>query len=269
MPYASNDDLPAEVRSKYAEKCQRAFRHAFNSVYGSTDGDEGRSFAAAHSAAQKCQGTPVSTSEEIRRIIAAKEWAHNNTAGKKGFQPKGTGASVDSGGSSSESSSDASLKNRVVLDEIDAKGIQMPSTFDRSSGFSNGMYPVNARAAGGKIGYARELVDPVMSGAIRVGSRNDGYEVRGVFGGPYGSSSTSTGAKAAIARQFNSGGPSGGRSVVHAYAMKPEAYRTKSPVHTIGFLGTNGPRSLYRVMREDGSSFEVFYNSATNVASMN
>ena len=53
MPYDSNDDLPKAIRDKYGH-CASAFRGAFNSVHESTN-DEGKAFAAAHSAAQRCQ----------------------------------------------------------------------------------------------------------------------------------------------------------------------------------------------------------------------
>lgn len=53
MPYASNSDLPQNIRDKYGS-CASAFRGAFNSVHDKT-GDEGRAFAAAHAAAQRCQ----------------------------------------------------------------------------------------------------------------------------------------------------------------------------------------------------------------------
>lgn len=55
MPYSSTSDLPASVRDKYSDKCQRAYMHAFNSVHDDT-GDEGRAAAAGHSAAQDCEG---------------------------------------------------------------------------------------------------------------------------------------------------------------------------------------------------------------------
>lgn len=55
MPYSSTSELPDPVRSKYSDKCQRAFMHAFNSVYEQTH-DDGRSSAAGHSAAQDCEG---------------------------------------------------------------------------------------------------------------------------------------------------------------------------------------------------------------------
>lgn len=55
MPYGSNQELPKPVRSRYSDKCQRAFRHAFNSVHERT-GDEGRAMAAGHAAAQRCEG---------------------------------------------------------------------------------------------------------------------------------------------------------------------------------------------------------------------
>ena len=53
MPYASTAELPAAAK-KYADRCQRAFMHAFNSSYAD-HGDEGRAFATAHAAAQRCQ----------------------------------------------------------------------------------------------------------------------------------------------------------------------------------------------------------------------
>jgi cation transport regulator ChaB len=55
MPYSSASDLPSAIRSKYRPKCQRAFVGAFNSVYDKTH-DEGRSMAAGHAAAKRCQG---------------------------------------------------------------------------------------------------------------------------------------------------------------------------------------------------------------------
>jgi len=55
MPYQSTSELPASVRDKYSGKCQRAFMHAFNSVYEDTK-DDGKASAAGHAAAQRCEG---------------------------------------------------------------------------------------------------------------------------------------------------------------------------------------------------------------------
>lgn len=33
MPCGSNAELPQSVRDKYSDKCQRAFRHAFNPTH--------------------------------------------------------------------------------------------------------------------------------------------------------------------------------------------------------------------------------------------
>lgn len=50
MPYASNADLPAAVRSRYGDACQSVFRRVFNSA----DGDEASKFKIAHTAATNC-----------------------------------------------------------------------------------------------------------------------------------------------------------------------------------------------------------------------
>lgn len=65
MPYSSNADLPESVRSKYSEKCQRAFRHAFNSTYEDTH-DDGRSMASGHAAAQRCEEANKSMNSEFK-----------------------------------------------------------------------------------------------------------------------------------------------------------------------------------------------------------
>jgi cation transport regulator ChaB len=54
MPYSSNSDLPAAVRSRYSGKCQDAFRATWNGEYAD-HGDEQRAFATAHAAAKRCQ----------------------------------------------------------------------------------------------------------------------------------------------------------------------------------------------------------------------
>src|SRR5712691_5503633 len=55
MPYPTRESLPQSVRSDYSEHCQDVFRNAWNSIY-SAHSDEGRAFAGAHAAAQRCQG---------------------------------------------------------------------------------------------------------------------------------------------------------------------------------------------------------------------
>lgn len=70
MPYATNDELPQEVRSRYNDRCQTVFREAFNRA----DGDEASRFAQAHTAAGNCMGmkpmrawsVPVITDMEFR-----------------------------------------------------------------------------------------------------------------------------------------------------------------------------------------------------------
>lgn len=55
MPYSSVSELPAAIRDRYkAERCQRAFIHAFNGVLAETK-EESRAFAAGHAAAQTCE----------------------------------------------------------------------------------------------------------------------------------------------------------------------------------------------------------------------
>lgn len=54
MPYASNDELPPEVRDRYSSECQSVFRRVFNDTMEKA-GDEGRAFATAHTAAGNCQ----------------------------------------------------------------------------------------------------------------------------------------------------------------------------------------------------------------------
>jgi cation transport regulator len=53
MPYDSISDLPDEQVDQYSEHGKEAFLKAFNSALETYDGDEGRAFAVAHSAAQK------------------------------------------------------------------------------------------------------------------------------------------------------------------------------------------------------------------------
>lgn len=55
MPYASNAELPPAVRSRYSDRCQSAFRKAFNA----SSGDEATHFRIAHSAARNCMEATV------------------------------------------------------------------------------------------------------------------------------------------------------------------------------------------------------------------
>lgn len=62
MPYSSNADLPAAA-GKYSDHCKSVFRRVFNDTH-SRSGDEGRAFAAAHTAARKCQEAQKSMPDE-------------------------------------------------------------------------------------------------------------------------------------------------------------------------------------------------------------
>ena len=54
MPYSSNSELPPAA-AHYSDHCKTVFRTVWNQTYRRT-GDEGRSFATAHTAARQCQG---------------------------------------------------------------------------------------------------------------------------------------------------------------------------------------------------------------------
>ena len=53
MPYATNEDLPASVRSHLPEHAQEIFREAFNNSWTEFGGDEVRSFRIAWSAVKR------------------------------------------------------------------------------------------------------------------------------------------------------------------------------------------------------------------------
>lgn len=59
MPYASNADLPPEVKGRYSERCQEVFRKTFNNaMYASVGGgaaSEESAFRIAHTAAGNCK----------------------------------------------------------------------------------------------------------------------------------------------------------------------------------------------------------------------
>ncbi len=54
MPYPSNADLPAPVKTRYSEKCQSVFRRVFNATMERGDSEE-RAFQNAHTAAGQCK----------------------------------------------------------------------------------------------------------------------------------------------------------------------------------------------------------------------
>ena len=65
MPYASNDELPAAVKSAYSDRCQTVFRKAFNGA----DGDEGSKFAQAHTAAKNCEANTKAAPLEVKASV--------------------------------------------------------------------------------------------------------------------------------------------------------------------------------------------------------
>lgn len=69
MPYASINDLPPAVRRAYSERCQGVFRSVFNETYGSTDGDESRSFATAHTAARNCMSSTTAAEKQSKEAV--------------------------------------------------------------------------------------------------------------------------------------------------------------------------------------------------------
>lgn len=56
MPYASVAELPDPVRARLSDKCQRAWRRAWNETYART-GDEGQAFRVANAAAKVCEAS--------------------------------------------------------------------------------------------------------------------------------------------------------------------------------------------------------------------
>lgn len=54
MPYASNAELPPEVKDRYSTDCQSVFRRVWNDTFEKS-GDEARAFATAHTAAGNCE----------------------------------------------------------------------------------------------------------------------------------------------------------------------------------------------------------------------
>jgi len=53
MPYATNADLPASVRSHLPPHAQDIFREAFNSAFDRYGGDEGRAFRVGWAAVKR------------------------------------------------------------------------------------------------------------------------------------------------------------------------------------------------------------------------
>ena len=54
MPYNSVAELPAPVKARYSERCQRVFMRVFNQTQKDGNSEE-RSFQNAHAAATNCK----------------------------------------------------------------------------------------------------------------------------------------------------------------------------------------------------------------------
>ena len=54
MPYNANAELPAAVRDRYSDRCQTVWRTVFNETL-TRHNDEGRAFATAETAGQRCK----------------------------------------------------------------------------------------------------------------------------------------------------------------------------------------------------------------------
>src|SRR5512143_21539 len=71
MPYASNDQLPAEVRQMYSTRCQSVFREAFNGA----DGTDAERFMAAHTAAKNCMSSTMTHRQPMKaEQVSASKW---------------------------------------------------------------------------------------------------------------------------------------------------------------------------------------------------
>lgn len=70
MPYASNDELPPEVRKAYSGRCQTVFREAFNGH----DGSEESKFKVAHTAARKCMESTMTHQPMKAEQISSSKW---------------------------------------------------------------------------------------------------------------------------------------------------------------------------------------------------
>lgn len=249
MPYASPSDLPSAIRSKYSEKCQRAFVGAFNSTYEATDGDEGRSFASGHAAAKRCQGTVTAAEKQTKAQVNYRQatgeqrcgncsaysdgscslvagdiaaawtcdlyaparqtasekladhetrrfWAGNNVPGKKGFQPKAK---------TQETPASAERAPAYPGTKLSTFGTEL-----RVSGKANesGLRAVK-HPNGEIVGYVKPIREPVMSGAIQVGTKNGGFTVHDPMGSVVGTASTLDSAKYQLAGLWNENFPKG------------------------------------------------------------
>lgn len=56
MPYDSDSDVPPAVRDRHSGRCLTVWREVFNETF---DGDEGRAFATAETAAKKCEASKM------------------------------------------------------------------------------------------------------------------------------------------------------------------------------------------------------------------
>lgn len=70
MPYQRNADLPREIRDAYSDRCQTVFRGVWNDTYDKT-GSEGRAFAVAHTAAQRCEESKTMGDEPRLKVAQA------------------------------------------------------------------------------------------------------------------------------------------------------------------------------------------------------
>lgn len=70
MPYASNDELPPEVKKAYSGRCQTVFREAFNGH----DGSEESKFKVAHTAARKCMESTMTHQPMKAEQINSTKW---------------------------------------------------------------------------------------------------------------------------------------------------------------------------------------------------
>lgn len=68
MPYASNADIPPDVRKRFTESCQTVWRTAWNDTYA-RHGDEGRAFATAETAGQSCMEAKKAMSDHALKFV--------------------------------------------------------------------------------------------------------------------------------------------------------------------------------------------------------
>lgn len=99
MPY--DVDSPPEVARKYKPKCQRAFVHAFNSVYADTK-DDGKAMAAGHAAARRCEGKQSAMNDVRFNITTGLLKAYEGGDGVKRLRTTASSTVLDLGGDEME-----------------------------------------------------------------------------------------------------------------------------------------------------------------------